>query len=222
MRDTLLGLKPKDVDYAVEAPSFEAMRDWIASKGEVFPIPNAAKNYTVRASVKELGGAVDFVLCRKEGPYSDGRRPDWVRAGTLMDDLARRDFTMNAIAEDEQGQLIDPFGGQEHIKFRLITCVGNAYERFFEDSLRMLRAVRFHITKEFSIDPEIEKCFENPVLLERLKNVSEQRTVEELEKMFRVSTIRSIHLFSEVYPSLGYAIFDKPPKKLWLQPTLKE
>lgn len=222
VRDELLGLKSKDIDYAVVASSYEEMKEWVAARGTVFDIPNAEKNYTIRANVPELGGAVDFVLCRKDGPYSDGRRPDWVKPGTIDDDLARRDFTMNAIAVDKDGNMYDPYGGIEHIKFKLITCVGVAAERFREDSLRMLRALRFCITKGFTIAPDIEECFQNQQLLKLLKNVSTQRIAEELEKMFRTDTLKSMRLFTEIYPALGTTIFgNEKHEQIWLEPTLR-
>ena len=89
VRDRLLGRRTKDLDYSVEAESFEAMLaevEVLAVGGKVFEV--RPEHYTVRANLPDTGPA-DFVLCRREGPYSDGRRPDWVRPGTLLDDLAR-------------------------------------------------------------------------------------------------------------------------------------
>ncbi len=93
IRDQLLGLKSKDLDYAVEAGSYEEMRDYIKENGKIFL--ETPEYLTIRAHLKN-GEPADFVLCRKDGEYSDGRRPDKVTPGTLYDDLARRDFTVNA------------------------------------------------------------------------------------------------------------------------------
>src|SRR5688572_2507881 len=106
VRDKLLGLRPKDIDFAVEAPSFKAMHEFVSSTcSTIFLIK--PEFLTIRAHHATMG-AVDFVLCRKDGAYSDGRRPDTVEPGTIFDDLARRDFTINAMAFDEEGNLIDP------------------------------------------------------------------------------------------------------------------
>src|SRR5687768_7510936 len=107
VRDELLGKQSKDIDYAVEAPSYGAMREAIVERGgEIFQENEAF--LTVRAKVPTLG-ACDYVLCRKDGTYDkDGRRPDFVEVGSLADDLARRDFTVNAMAKAEDGTLVDP------------------------------------------------------------------------------------------------------------------
>src|SRR6478735_1674813 len=150
VRDSLLGVESKDIDFSVEAPSYEAMREAVIERcgGNPESIKVDKPEFaTIRAIDPKLGG-VDFVLCRKDGAYSDGRRPDSVEMGTLLDDLARRDFTVNAIARADDGSLIDPFNGQADLKLRLLRCVGGV-DRLREDSLRMLRAFRFAITKGF-------------------------------------------------------------------------
>lgn len=113
VRDSFIGLKSKDIDYAVEAPSFDAMREAIKERGgEIFL--ETPQFLTIRANVPGMG-ACDYVLCRKDGEYVDGRRPETVTAGTILDDLARRDFTMNAIAIAEDGTILDPFDGRKDI-----------------------------------------------------------------------------------------------------------
>ena len=217
IRDQILGEKSKDIDYSVEAVSYEAMRDYIASRGIIYL--ETPDKFTIRGNLPGIGAA-DFVLCRKEGPYSDRRRPDWVKIGTLMDDLARRDFTMNAIAKGEDGVLIDPFDGQVHIRAKLITCVGRAEDRLMEDSLRMLRAIRFHITKKFTIHPDIEACLASEQYLKWLGEMAIERVREELIKMFECDTRRTLHCLTQVYPGVGATIFDN--KRLWLKPSLRE
>src|SRR5688572_15396559 len=105
--DRLMGLKnPKDLNYTVEAESYDEMVAWIKTQGTIFV--EQPQYWTVRAHLSGKRPA-DYVLARKDGQYSDGRRPDSVKPGTLLDDLKRRDFTMNAIAIGESGEYIDPF-----------------------------------------------------------------------------------------------------------------
>lgn len=202
IRDRLLGVVSKDVDYAVEAPSWAEMKKYIASKGTIYL--ETPEYFTIRAKIPALGDA-DFVLCRKDGEYTDGRRPDTVDVGTIWDDLARRDFTMNAIARDvETGHFLDPFGGMADISLRRIKCVGSAKARITEDSLRMLRAIRFAITKGFEIDLEIQEILQTQFAL--LKNVSEDRVREEIRKAFKHDTLATLNLLSQ-YPEITRFIF---------------
>lgn len=215
VRDRLLGARSKDLDYVVLAPSYEEMREWVAQQGTIFL--EKPEFWTIRAQIPGSLPA-DFVLARKDGQYSDGRRPDSVSVGTLHDDLSRRDFTVNAIAYDEEtDEYIDPFDGQTDIKNRVLRCVGNAYDRFFEDSLRMLRAIRFSLTKGFEILPSITDCFSNQQLLTRLADIKDERKQGELEKCFAYNTIATLRFFS-YFPDLMRAVFSG---KLWLLPTLK-
>lgn len=202
VRDEILGVKSKDIDYAVEAPSWVVMREYIARYGKIWL--ETPQYYTIRAKMPDLGDA-DFVLCRKDGEYTDGRRPDSVQMGTIYDDLARRDFTINAIAiETATGKMLDPHGGYQDIQDKVIRCVGSAKDRMTEDSLRMLRAIRFAITKEFRIDPEIDEILKYKYIL--LANVSEDRVREELMKAFKHNTYKTLQLLNE-YSSLTEFIF---------------
>lgn len=217
VRDKLLGLRSKDNDYVVEAKSYDDMKQAILDKGgQIFL--ETPQHFTIRALIPELGAA-DFVLPRKDGCYSDGRRPDSVSVGNLHDDLARRDFTMNAIALDEEsGDYIDPFNGKADIVNGVIRCVGEAYDRFFEDSLRLLRAIRFKITKGFYLHYDVVKCLHSQELADRLANVSDERKKDELHKCFAKDTPATLKLLSEL-PLISKAVFDS--KKLWLMPTMK-
>jgi tRNA nucleotidyltransferase (CCA-adding enzyme) len=222
VRDSLMGIKSKDIDMAVEAPSWEAMREHvIANTKKVFL--EKPEFLTIRAMGFD-GLPKDFVLCRKDGAYSDGRRPDNVEPGTILDDLARRDFTINAIARDtDTGELIDPFGGEKDLEIGLIKCVGDPTERLSEDSLRILRAARFAITKEeFSVDHSIRECLgsDSGFWQAKLEAVSRERVREEMLKCFRHDTLESILFFSDFpWCSLLHSMlkFD-----LWLKPTLEE
>jgi tRNA nucleotidyltransferase/poly(A) polymerase len=215
IRDEILGVPNKDFDFSVEAGSFDIMRDYIKSiGGEIFL--ETPEFVTIRARVGKI--AADYVLCRKDGTYSDGRRPDNVTIGTIYDDLARRDFTINAIAKDENGNYLDPFGGIADINRKLIRCVGNTYDRISEDYLRLLRAARFSITKGFSISSEIEVLFVDTNILNHIiYTVSQDRIREELGKMFAYNTLESIHFFGMHY-LFSMACFGKN-SNIWLKPT---
>jgi tRNA nucleotidyltransferase (CCA-adding enzyme) len=193
VRDEILGIKSKDIDYAVEAPSYAEMKAAIEGRGgQIFL--ETPQYFTIRAKVPQLGAA-DFVLCRKDGEYVDGRRPETVEVGTLYDDLARRDFTMNAIAKGEDGSYIDPYEGQLHIKQRCIVAVGNPYERFSEDYLRMLRAIRFAVTKKFGISKAVRCAIFD--LHNHVAEVSVERIREELGKAFEADTLRTLNYLRE-------------------------
>lgn len=220
VRDQILGVKAKDLDYAVEASSFDAMRyDIIQMGGEIFL--ETPQYFTMRAKLSDKfcnQSVADFVLCRKESQYSDGRHPDKVEVGTIYDDLARRDFTMNAIALCEDGTYIDPHNGIFDIERRLIRCVGSPEERFNEDALRMLRAIRFSITKRFSMNDDIQDCLNNWNFVNLLQNISIERVREELYKCFACDTHTTLYLLHR-YWKIGEVIFYKMGLKL--KPTLE-
>jgi tRNA nucleotidyltransferase/poly(A) polymerase len=216
VRDEFLGVKSKDIDFAVEAPSYEAMRDYIAGNGKIFL--EKPEYFTIRAKLNDTDA--DFVLCRKEHGYTDGRRPDLVTAGDIYDDLSRRDFTVNAIAvRVSDGEVFDPHKGITDIADKKIRCVGRAADRFSEDSLRMIRAVRFAITKGFALDVEIQFALDNKSLLSKLENVSKERIREELNRCFKFNTLHTLYMF-ETYPRLRDVIFSDPT--LWLEATNKD
>lgn len=153
------------------------------------------------------GMTADFVLARKEGEYIDGRRPDRVEIGTLEDDLARRDFTMNAIAKDENGYYTDPYNGRQDIRDGIIRAVGDPMDRFTEDALRAVRALRFGVTKQMQIDDDVQKAMQSAQVLVALRdNISDERIQQELSKMFRFDTVNSLRALG-MFPQLTNAIF---------------
>ena len=234
VRDKFLGVNSKDVDFvAVPTQKFDTADDAFNAlvahlKETGFKVfLETPQFFTVRAQVpdghplKERTNVADFVLARKDGPSSDGRRPDFVLPGTLMDDLERRDFTVNAMAilDDE---LIDPFGGREDLDNRLIRFVGNPMDRIAEDGLRVIRALRFVVTKSgFTLERETFQAINSNFAAEMLMKVSVERIREELEKMFSVDSIGTMKLLFQVFSlnSLQDAIFRDG---LRLQPTLKK
>lgn len=189
------------------------MLQYIQENGRVYQ--ERPEFLTVRGKMNGVDS--DFVLCRKDGIYSDGRRPDSVVPGTIFDDLARRDFTMNAIAWDVQNKrYVDPHDGMNDIRLHLIRCVGNPMDRINEDPLRLIRAARFSITKGFHIYPDIARMFDDKEIVERMMNtVSEERIREELNKMFSYDTCETMKFFSR-YPLVMRSVFSK---SIWLKPT---
>lgn len=217
VRDQILGVRSKDKDFSVEAPSYQAMKDAIINRGGTIFLENP-EFFTIRAKIGRE--TYDYVLCRKEGAYSDGRRPDSVSAGTLYDDLARRDFTMNAIALSEDGEYIDPFNGQQDISYCLISCVGEAEDRFNEDALRMLRAIRFAVTKGFTLTADIQDCLGQQSMVDKLASVSTERIREETLRCFKHNSRMSMYFFQVLFPLVGEYVFTKTG--LWLKPTLEQ
>lgn len=236
VRDEILGVKSKDIDFsvvlsdeeanglfAIKHGPFEYMAEVLGAMGFTIFLEKP-EFLTIRAKFPKDHPTwakldADFVLARKEAGYSDGRRPDEVIPGTLMDDLARRDFTMNAIAKDSQGNLIDPFNGQQDIADKVIRAVGNPEDRIQEDALRIMRALRFSVTKGFRIDGELDFAISQNA--ELLRNVSTERIREELEKMFKVDTWKTIMLLTthERFDMVGRVVFNLPG--LRLMPTMK-
>jgi len=140
VRDLLLGKKPKDWDITTNAKPEEIKKIFPKSFYE-----NKFGTVTVLTNSKdETLKEVEITTYRKDGKYSDKRHPDEIKyAKNIEEDLARRDFTINALALGDKNEIIDPFLGQDDLKKKIIKTVGKAEERFDEDALRMLRAVRF-------------------------------------------------------------------------------
>jgi tRNA nucleotidyltransferase (CCA-adding enzyme) len=231
VRDEILGVASKDIDYSVvltdqerdmlferNQDPFEFVANTLVDRGfKIFV--ETPEHLTVRAQFPKGGGhwidgrstnglTADFVLARKEGAYSDGRRPDKVEPGTLEDDLARRDFTMNAIAKAADGSLIDPFNGRRDIERRLIRAVGDPMERLTEDALRAVRAIRFAQTKGFAIEKSLADAMESDEVLDLVVNkISDERIEQEVSKMFRHNTLSAGHILFGHYMLLTEAIF---------------
>jgi tRNA nucleotidyltransferase (CCA-adding enzyme) len=177
VRDLLLGRPMSDWDVATDARPKELLA--------IFPraIPTGIEHGTVTV-VKE-GHHYEVTTLRGEGTYSDGRRPDWVEfVDDITADLARRDFTVNAIALDpSDGKVIDPHGGRADLDLRLLRAVGNPLERFAEDGLRVLRAARFVATLEMSLDPATEAAI-RPTL-DTFRKVAAERVRDEWVKAMK-------------------------------------
>ncbi len=191
VRDFLMDLPCHDIDLATNATPEQTMKVFSAYT----VVPTGLKHGTVTVIFE--GEPIEITTYRLEGEYSDGRHPDKVDYSlNLLDDLKRRDFTMNAIAYNFQSGLIDPFDGQKDIKNKLVRCVGTPQKRFSEDSLRILRGLRFSSTLGFEIETETAKAmFE---LKNEMKNVSNERILIELSKLICGQNVKDvlIHYFN--------------------------
>ncbi|WP_434045903.1 CCA tRNA nucleotidyltransferase [Sorangium cellulosum] len=179
VRDLLRGEPAKDWDVATDARPDEV----VAAFRKV--IPTGIQHGTVTVLVR--GVPYEVTTLRGDGTYTDGRRPDRVEfVDDITADLARRDFTMNAIALDPvDGHLIDPFGGRKDLDANVIRAVGDPNERFAEDGLRVLRAARFAATLEGSIEPETERAMGTARSHQTFRCVSAERVRDEWLKAMR-------------------------------------
>ena len=176
VRDSLLGLDPHDWDLCTSARPEQVM----ALFGEEKCIPTGLQHGTV--TVKQGGRFYETTTFRTEGAYSDGRHPDAVCfVPDVREDLARRDFTINAMAYSAEEGLIDPFGGRDDLAAHLVRAVGEPERRFEEDALRILRLYRFAARFGFAIDPATGVAAR--ALGPHLDCVSAERIQEELLKL---------------------------------------
>jgi len=176
VRDYLLNASINDIDIATSAKPEQVM----ALFSQVIPV--GIEHGTV--IVRDHHTSFEVTTLREETTYSDRRHPDAVHFVTdIIKDLARRDFTMNAIALTQSGEVIDPFGGQSDIRNKQIQAVGNAERRFNEDPLRMLRAIRFSSQLGFTIEDQTKRAL--IISLPLISDVSIERVQVELEKFFQ-------------------------------------
>lgn len=174
IRDTLLGREPKDWDITTSA-----------SPGQVKELFGRTLDTGIQhGTVTVMDGRTGYEVTtyRVDGEYEDGRHPKSVKfTSSLKEDLKRRDFTINAMAYSHERGLVDEFGGLEDLKSRVIRCVGKPEERFGEDALRMLRAIRFSAQLDFSIDPGTWAAVK--AIAPNLKKVSKERIQAELTSL---------------------------------------
>ena len=176
VRDSLLGRTPQDWDLCTSARPEQVL----ALFGEGQCIPTGLQHGTV--TIKYGGQLYETTTFRTEGAYSDGRHPDEVHfVPDVRQDLARRDFTINAMAYNDAEGLIDPFGGQQDLQQGILRAVGDPATRFEEDALRILRLYRFAARFGFAIDPPTGQAAR--ALCAHLDCVSVERIEEELSKL---------------------------------------
>jgi len=232
VRDEILGLESKDVDY-VAVPNDKFLQDFDTAesmfsmleqylKDEKFEIFLVTPDcFTIRAKFPKdhrYSGVADFVMARKEVGYIPGTRTPIVKPGTLYDDLERRDATLNALAKDEDGTIIDYFGGLEDLTNRVLRTPLEPIKTFDDDALRIIRFIRFSITKGFSIPNDITNVIRNYDYESKMGVVSTERIREELFKCFKFNTLKTLHELNR-FPDLRDYIFKN--NLLWLKPTME-
>lgn len=232
VRDRLMGVKTKDIDFvfvisdlssikSVEQ-GFEMMTSYMVENGFTIFL-STPDCYTIRAKFpldhKFAGLAADFVLARKEVGYYEGTRRPILELGTLHDDLIRRDFTVNAMAEDEDGNVIDLFGGMTDLNDKLLRTPVDCEITFNDDPLRILRAIRFSITKGFDIHQPMWHVMYHYDYSGKMPVVSDERIREELFKCFKHDTLETLEKLRK-FPHLTDYIFRD--NKLWLKPTFEQ
>ena len=205
VRDACLGLQPHDYDLctsALPAQTEEVFRDYrLVLAGE--------KHGTVTVLTK--GGPVEITTFRTEGGYRDNRHPDWVKfVPDIQGDLARRDFTVNAMAYSPRRGFADPFGGREDLNNHILRAVGDPEARFAEDSLRILRGVRF--AARFGLNPEENTMDAMLAQAGLMENLARERVFEELCKLLLAGKWSDITRFApilaavipELAPMIGF------------------
>ncbi len=211
VRDRLLGLEPKDYDIATSAKPEEVMK--------LFPGSNEVGAHFGVVIAKHKGEHVEIATFRTDGSYKDGRRPETVEFSTPEQDAQRRDFTINGLFEHpETGEVIDFVGGRADLDARLIRAIGDANLRFTEDSLRLMRAVRFSTKLEFEIEAETLAAMREYAGL--LGRISPERIRDEFSKILTsprrrrgvellVETGLIDHFLPEFLPLIGC---EQPPE----------
>ena len=180
VRDSLLGKEPSDWDVTTSATPDEILSVF----SDFRTIPTGIKHGTVTVLFDENGmrSPIEITTYRIDGEYRDSRHPESVRfSQNLCDDLSRRDFTVNAMAFNENDGLVDIFEGQNDLKNKLIRAVGDPEKRFCEDALRILRAFRFAAQLEFEIEENTLKAAQKCAHL--LKNIARERISAELKRL---------------------------------------
>jgi poly(A) polymerase/tRNA nucleotidyltransferase (CCA-adding enzyme) len=203
VRDLIIGIEPKDWDLTTNATPEQIQA--------VFPdsfYENDFGTVGIKTGSEDLRTQiVEVTPYRVESGYSDKRRPDSVTFGTsLLEDLARRDFTINAIAMDDKGQITDPYDGIKDIKDKVIRAVGNPSERFNEDALRMMRAIRLIAELDFGIDGATAAAIgENS---KHLSHVSRERVRDELVRILNSKQPMNALLLAQKLGILEYISAD--------------
>ena len=217
LRDYLLGKDPEDFDIATDAKPEDVIHLFEKT------IPTGIKHGTVTVIIN--GVKIEVTTFRVEKEYENHRWPKVEFTNSLFEDLRRRDFTINAMAYHPDEGLIDYFGGIEDLKNKIVRCVGNPHERFFEDALRILRCIRFATQLSFVIENKTFEALKS--LKDLLKKISQERINIELSKtlesknssygleLLYESSVGSIIIpeYSQIYLYLSQVDFDFIPTK---------
>ncbi|MCW1915893.1 CCA tRNA nucleotidyltransferase [Luteolibacter sp. GHJ8] len=211
VRDGLRGKEPKDYDIATSATPAQVTK--------LFPGSNEVGAHFGVVIAKQHGTTVEIATFRTDGSYKDGRRPDTVTFSTPEEDAQRRDFTINGLFEDpDSGEVIDFVGGQADLAAGVLRAIGNPADRFAEDSLRLLRAVRFATTLGFEIEPGTWQAMKDHAA--GLLRISPERIRDEFSRIIMLPARRRglellvdsgliEHFMPEVLPLIGC---DQPPQ----------
>ena len=205
VRDSLLGLTPHDYDLCTNALPEQT--------AQVFAHHTLVRSGEKHGTIGVVFGkeVIEITTFRTEGGYTDSRHPDWVRfVPDLTEDLARRDFTVNAMAYSPKEGYFDPFGGQNDLKSKILRTVGDPTARFTEDSLRILRGVRFAV--RFDLQPETDTLKAMFSLADHMDKLAAERIFDELCKLLPLVKAEDLLQFApvltavipELAPSVGF------------------
>ena len=195
VRDFLLGLTPQDYDLCTAALPEETESVFFDHK-----LVLAGKKHGTVGVITDCG-VVEITTFRTEGGYQDHRHPDWVRfVPDIKEDLARRDFTVNAMAWSPSRGLQDPFGGEKDLRHQILRAVGAPEARFREDALRILRGLRF--AARYGLDPEENTLNAMYALAPLMKNLAAERIFEELCKLLLWASAQELLTFGPILGSL--------------------
>lgn len=205
VRDTLLGRVPEDWDVATAARPEQT-----AALFAGHSVPTGARHGTV--TVRQDGLSVEVTTFRADGPYSDHRRPDAVYfSDSLAEDLCRRDLTVNAMAMDVRGTLIDLHGGQDDLRRGILRCVGDPDRRFDEDALRIMRTLRFASVLGFTVEARTAAALHRCAPL--LRDIAAERLLSEMDRLLCGTHVLPVLLaypdvlgvfLPEVLPCVGF------------------
>lgn len=203
VRDSLLGLTPHDYDLCTNASPREICE--IFSR---FPLVRSGEKHGTIGVVIDRE-VLEITTFRTEGGYEDNRHPDWVQfVPSVEEDLARRDFTVNAIAYSPSTGYVDPWGGRQDLQNKILRAVGNPYARFAEDALRILRGVRFAV--RFHLTPDSETAAAMFQLAPLMDNLARERVFEELCKLLSLVSAQNLldfgPILTQVIPELAPAV----------------
>ena len=207
VRDALLGLTPQDYDMCTSATPEEISRVF----AHLPQVHNGEKHGTVGVILDHT--LYEITTFRTEGGYLDHRHPDWVRfVSDIKEDLARRDFTVNAMAYSPTRGLCDPFGGREDLQNKVLRAVGDPQKRFSEDALRILRGARFAVRYGLSVEESTEKAMFS--LAGLLDDLARERVFSEFCKLLVLVSAEDLRQFAplitQVIPELAPAVgFDQ-------------
>lgn len=218
VRDAIIGKEPNDWDITTNATPMQVKKLFKHT------IDTGIQHGTVTIMIHKVG--YEVTTYRIDGKYADGRHPDKVEfTVSLKEDLKRRDFTINAMAYNDTKGIIDLFGGIEDLKEGIVKCVGNPYNRFDEDALRILRAFRFAAVLNFDVEEKTKKAAGD--LAENLNKISKERIRTELDKLIMSDTPEKLmearkcgllkYILSEVEDDINIELVKAMPKNNYMK-----